>query len=89
MNAPHFTPVFGRKTRQFERMWQAVRYSSGYSAQQMGTAEHQTYTDKHYQLGVADAREDATVMTFTQYLARRQEALKGKAFDQLLEGACK
>jgi tRNA isopentenyl-2-thiomethyl-A-37 hydroxylase MiaE len=85
MTAPHFTPVFGRKTRQFERMWQAVRYSSGYSAQQMGTAEHQTYTDKHYQQGVADAREDAKRAILVKHLDERA----AQTFDQMLEGACK
>lgn len=85
MTAPKFTPVFGRKTRQFDRMWQAVRYSSGYSAQQMGSAEHQDYTDQHYQLGVCDAREDARRVILERHL----DARSAMTFDQMLEGVCK
>ena len=85
MSAPHFTPVFGRKTRSFERMWQAVRYSSGYSAQQTGSAEHQDYTDQHYQLGVSDAREDGIRVILERHLDERA----AMTFDQMLDGACK
>jgi len=85
MTPPKFTPVFGRKTRKFDRMWQSVRYSSGYSAQQTGAAEHQDYTDQWYQLGVCDAREDGRRVILERHLDERA----AMTFDQMLEGVCK
>lgn len=84
-DTPKFTPVFGRKTRQFDRLWQAVQYATGYDAQGMSTAQEPAFSNKWYELGRKDAIEDATPMTMVEFLKRRKaEIAAGKTFDQML-----
>lgn len=84
-----YIPTLGRKTRTFTSRDHVVQYDNGYSAQQLGVAYPHQQTSQEYDMGVKDAQEDATQMTFAQYLNKRRAALNVDAtFDQRLMELC-
>ena len=89
-DTPKFTPVFGRKERQFDRLWQAVQYATGYDAQGMSTAQEPAFTNQWYELGRRDAIEDAMQEKLKQAVERVRLANKSlKTFDAMLDEVCK
>jgi hypothetical protein len=54
MTTQTFSPKSGRTDRKFGKVWQAVRYETGYSAYKMGIGDP-NYSDEFYVLGRRDA----------------------------------
>lgn len=86
-DTPKFVPIFGRKDRQFDRLWQAVQYATGYDAQSMSIAQDPAWPNQWFELGKADAIEDAQkpVATTPMNFIPRRPAQLGKTFDQMLD----
>ena len=59
-----FVPMVGRVRRAFARVWQVVRYETGYSAEKLGI-EAEAYIDDFYNLGRLDAKADAAAAKVT------------------------
>ena len=56
--------MVGRVRRAFARVWQVVRYETGYSAEKLGI-EAEAYIDDFYNLGRLDAKADAAAAKVT------------------------
>ena len=63
-----FRPMSGRTDRSFAKVWQAVRYETGYSAQELFLPA-ESHTDEFYRLGRQDKK--AEQLQYTQKLATR------------------
>jgi hypothetical protein len=83
---PKFTPVFGRPTRQFDRMWQSVQYATGYDAHTMGTAQDRAFTNPWYEMGRKDAIEDKLLADIALHMAQVKVQIKAETFDQMIDG---